>query len=68
MKRIQRFTNVHPDDAEREELYWNKNILEDDSICHARRTDRHSSRSKAKARKIQSRSTRNMPEDDFLGD
>jgi hypothetical protein len=68
MKRLPRFTNMHPDDAEREELYWNKSILEDDSICHARKTDRRSSRSKAKAKKIQSRSTRNMQEDDFVED
>jgi hypothetical protein len=68
MKRIQRFTNVHPDDAEREELYWDRNLLEDDSICHARRTDRHLSKSKAKAKKIQSRSTRKMQEDDLMGD
>jgi hypothetical protein len=68
MKRPQRFTNVHPDDAEREELYWDRKLLEDDSICHARRTDRQSSRSKAKARKTQSRSTRNMQEDDFVED
>lgn len=68
MKRIQRFTDVHPDDAEREELYWERNLLEDDSICHARRTGRLSSRSKAKAKKIQSRSTRKMQEDDLMGD
>jgi hypothetical protein len=68
MKRPQRFTNVHPDDAEREELYWDGKLLEDDSIYHARRTDRHSSRSKAKAKKIQSKSTRNTQEDDFVED
>ena len=68
MKRIQRFTDVHPDDAEREELYWERNLLEDDSICHARRTGRLSSRSKAKAKKIQSRSTRSIKEDDFVED
>jgi hypothetical protein len=68
MKRPHRFTNVHPDDAEREELYWDRNLLEDDSICHARRTDHHSSRSKARVKRIQRRTDTNMREDDFLGD
>jgi hypothetical protein len=38
MKRIQRFTNVHPDDAEREELYWDRNLLNPGKwICVVRR-------------------------------
>jgi hypothetical protein len=68
MKKLQRFSSMHPDDAEREELYWDRNLLEEDITCHARRTGRHASKSKAKARKIQNRSTRNMQEDDFVED
>jgi hypothetical protein len=68
MKRVQRFANMRPDDAEQEELYWDRNLLEEDITCHARRTGRHASKSKAKARKIQNRSTRNMQEDDFVED
>jgi len=68
MKRLQRFSNMCPDDAEREELYWDRNFFEEDVACHARRTGRHASRSKAKARKIQDRSIRNIQEDDFVED
>ena len=68
MKRLQRFSGMCPDDAEREELYWDRNLLEEDIACHARRTGRRASKSKAKARKIQDRSTRNMQDDDFVED
>jgi hypothetical protein len=68
MKRSQRFSSMRPDDAEREELYWDRNLLEEDITCHARRTGRRASKSKAKARKIQDRSTRNMQDDDFVED
>jgi hypothetical protein len=68
MKRLQRFANMRPDDAEQEESYWDRNFLEEDITCHARRTGRHASRSKAKARKIQDRSIRNIQEDDFIED
>jgi hypothetical protein len=68
MKRLQRFANMRPDDAEQEESYWGQNLLEENITCHARRTDRHASKSKAKARKIQDRTTRNIQEDDFVED
>ncbi len=68
MKRIQRFSNMRPNDGEHEEWYWDRKLLEEDIICHAKKTDRHASKSKAKARKIQNRITRNMEGDDFVED
>jgi hypothetical protein len=68
MTRLQRFANVPSNEGEQEEWYWNRNLLEEDLTCHAKKTGRHASKSKPKARKIQNRTTRNMQEDDFVED
>jgi len=68
MKRLQRFANVPPNEGEQEEWYWNRNLLEEDLTCLAKKTGRHASKSKAKARKIQTRITKNIQEDDFVED
>lgn len=68
MKRLQRFANMHPNDDEQEELYWDRNLLEEDIKCHAKKTGRRASKSKAKARKMRNRTTRNIQEDDFVED
>ena len=68
MKRIQRFSDMRPNDGEQEEWYWDRNLLEEDITCHAKKTGRHASKSKAKVRKIQKRITRNMEENDFVED
>ena len=68
MKRLQRFTSMRPNDGEPEEWYWDRNLLEEDITCHAKKTDRRASKSKAKARKFQNRTTRNMQEDDIVED
>lgn len=68
MNRLQRFANMHPNDGEQEEWYWDRNLLEEDITCHAKKTGRHVSKSKAKARKIQNRTTRNMHQNDFVED
>ena len=68
MNRLQRFHNVRPIDAEQDDWLWDRILFEEDLSCHAKRTDRPASKSKAKARKIQNRSMRNMQEDDFVED
>ena len=68
MKRLQRFANMRPNDGEQEEWYWDRNLLEEDITCHAKKTGRRASKSKAKARKFQNRTTRNMQEDDIVED
>ena len=68
MKRIQRFANMRPNDDEQEEWYWDRKLLEEDITCHAKKTGRHVSKSKAKARKNRNRITRNMEENDFVED
>jgi hypothetical protein len=68
MNKLQRFTNICPDDAKQEEWYWDRNLVEEDLTCHAKRTDRPASKSKAKVRKIPNRSVRNMQEDDSVED
>lgn len=68
MKKIQRFTNIRPEDAVQEELYLERNLFEEDLPCRAKRTDRPSLKSKAKARKITNKSIRNIQEDNFYED
>jgi hypothetical protein len=68
MKRLQRFSNMRPDDAKQEEWYWDRNVLEEDLTCHAKRTDCPASKSKVKAKKAQNRLIRNKEEDDAYED
>lgn len=63
--RLKRFSNMRPDDARQEEWYWNQNQLEEDITCHEKRTDYPASKSKVKARKIRSKSTRNAQDDEY---
>lgn len=37
MNRLQRFANMHPNDGEQEEWYWDRNLLEEDITCHAKK-------------------------------
>ena len=68
MKRLQRFRDVRPTDAEQDDWLWDRILFEEDSTCHVKRTDRPASKSKAKVRKIPNRSVRNMQEDDSVED
>jgi len=68
MKKIQRFTDIRPGDVIQEELYLDRNIFEEDLPCHAKRTDRPALKSKAKAKKITSKSIRNIREDNYYED
>jgi len=68
MSRLQKLDNMRPNDDEHEQWYWDRNLLEEDLTCHAKRTDRHASKSKAKARKTRNKTTRNMQEDEFIED
>jgi len=68
MKKIQRFTDIRPEDVIQEELYLDRNIFEEDSPCHAKRTDHPALKSKARARKITDKSIRNIREDNSYED
>lgn len=68
MKKLQRFNNVRPNNAEQEDWFWDQILFEEDLTCHARKTDYPALKSKARVRKAQNRTIQNMQPDDFVED
>ena len=67
-KKTQRSMATGPDDIDRIEEYWQNNQQEDNVLWQKRKTDRRKSKSKAKARKNNSRSLPNTLQDDLMED
>jgi hypothetical protein len=68
MKKSNQFTSYDPDNAEQSELYWDQNILEEDTTCHEKRTGRQESRSKAKVKRKVRKPIRKIYGDDSIED
>ena len=68
MKKIKRLNDVRPIDAEQEDWFWDRVLYEDDQVCHARKTDCPTLKSKRRIRKIQNRTIKSIQENDSIED
>ena len=62
MKKSQRFSNIHPDDAEEFEMNWDRDLSGDDFPYHMHKT----SRSESKERRNRHKSARDMHTDNAI--